>query len=60
MAGRPKNEKPTKKVEPRLPPKVFAQLQRLVEIGTYGSNPTEVSKYLIRRVEAARLSYARS
>jgi hypothetical protein len=49
MAGRPKNEEPTKKVEPRLQPKVFTQLQRLVEIGTYGSNPTEVAKYLILR-----------
>jgi hypothetical protein len=36
-------------VEPRLPPKAFAQLQRLVEMGTYGSNPTEVAKYLILR-----------
>jgi hypothetical protein len=49
MVGRPKNEEPTKKVEPRLPPAAFAQLQRLVEIGTYGSNATEVAKYLILR-----------
>jgi hypothetical protein len=49
MAGRPKNEEPTRKIEPRLPPKVHAQLQRLVEIGTYGGNPTEVAKYLILR-----------
>jgi len=49
MAGRPKNEEPTKKVEPRLPPKAFAQLQRLAAIGTYGSNATEVAKYLILR-----------
>jgi hypothetical protein len=49
MAGRPKNEEPTKKVEPRLPPRAFSQLQRLAEIGIYGSNPTEVAKYLILR-----------
>ena len=49
MAGRPKNEEPTKKVEPRLPPKVFAQLQKLTQMGAYGSNPTEVAKYLILR-----------
>lgn len=49
MAGRRKNAEPTKKVEPRLSPKVHAQLQRLVDIGTYGGNPTEVAKYLILR-----------
>lgn len=49
MRGRPKNEEPTKKVEPRLPPKVHLQLQQLVEIGTYGNNATEVAKYLILR-----------
>lgn len=49
MAGRPRNEEPTKKVEPRLSPKAYAQLQRLVEIGNYGSTPTEVAKYLIQR-----------
>jgi hypothetical protein len=49
MAGRPKNEVPTKKVEPRLTPKAYARLQRLVEIGNYGATPTEVAKYLILR-----------
>jgi hypothetical protein len=49
MVGRPKNKEPTKKVEPRLPPKAFGQLQRLVAIGTYGANPTEVARYLILR-----------
>jgi hypothetical protein len=36
-------------VEPRLPPELFSRLERLVEIGTYGSNPTEVARYLIVR-----------
>jgi hypothetical protein len=49
MAGRPKNDEPTKKVEPRLHPKAFAQLKQLAQIGTYGSNATEVAKYLIQR-----------
>lgn len=49
MVGRPRNEEPSKKVEPRLPPKAYAQLQRLVEIGTYGANPTDVARYLILR-----------
>jgi hypothetical protein len=49
MAGRPKNVEPTKKVEPRLPPKAFEQLQRLAKMGTFGSNATEVAKYLILR-----------
>jgi hypothetical protein len=49
VAGRKKNLERTKKVEPRLPPKVFAKLNKLVEIGAYGSNPTEVAKYLILR-----------
>jgi hypothetical protein len=47
--GRKKNPEQTKKVEPRLPPKVFAKLHKLVEVGTYGSNPTEVARYLILR-----------
>jgi hypothetical protein len=49
MAGRPKNEIPTRKVEPRLPAAAFAQLEKLVEIGTYGANPTDVARYLIMR-----------
>jgi len=49
MVGRPKNEKPSKKVEPRLPPQAFSNLERLVQMGTYGSNPTEVARYLILR-----------
>jgi hypothetical protein len=49
MVGRPKNEEPTKKVEPRLHPKAYAQLKQLAEIGTYGSNATEVAKFLILR-----------
>ena len=49
VAGRPKNEEPTRKVEPRLPQKAYAQLQNLADIGTYGSNPTDVARYLILR-----------
>jgi hypothetical protein len=49
MAGRPRNDEPTRKVEPRLPAEAFNQLESLVEIGTYGSNPTEVARYLIIR-----------
>jgi hypothetical protein len=36
-------------VEPRLPQKAFDQLEKLAEIGTYGSNPTDVARYLILR-----------
>jgi hypothetical protein len=49
MAGRPKHSEPTKKVEPRLPLKAYFKLQRLVEIGSYGTTPTDVAKYLILR-----------
>lgn len=49
MAGRPKNQHPTKKVEPTLPANAYARLEALVEIGIYGSNPTEVARYLILR-----------
>jgi hypothetical protein len=49
MVGRPKNDEPTRKVEPRLPAAAYIQLESLVEIGTYGSNPTEVARYLIIR-----------
>jgi len=49
MVGRPKNELPSKKVEPRLPAKAYAQLESLVEIGTYGASPTDVARYLILR-----------
>jgi hypothetical protein len=49
MVGRPRNDEPTRKVEPRLPSLAYTQLESLVEIGTYGSNPTEVARYLIIR-----------
>lgn len=49
MTGRPRNEVPTRKVEPRLPAATFSKLEQLVEIGTYGDNPTEVARYLIIR-----------
>jgi hypothetical protein len=49
VAGRPRNEEPTRKVEPRLHPKAFAQLEKLAEIGTYGSTATDVARYLITR-----------
>jgi len=47
--GRPKNEEPTIKVEPRLPPGVFRCLRWLASKNRYGSTPTEVAKYLIVR-----------
>lgn len=47
--GRKPNAEKTRKVEPRLHPKAYKRLEMLVQEGTYGSNPTEVSKYLILR-----------
>lgn len=47
--GRPKNNEPAKKVEPRLAPGAYACLQWLVKKKRYGNNPTEVAKYLILR-----------
>ena len=46
--GRPKNNAPSRKVEPTLAPEEFAALERLVDLG-YGHNPTDVARYLIRR-----------
>jgi hypothetical protein len=47
--ARTRNEKPPKKVEIGFPPDEFACLEALKKIGGYGSNPTEVARYLIRR-----------
>jgi hypothetical protein len=47
--GRPKNQNPTRKVEPMLPADAYACLEKLAEMGRYGSNPTEVARYLIMR-----------
>lgn len=48
MARKP-NENPPKKLEVGLPPEEFACLEFLRRLGGYGSNPTEVARYLIRR-----------
>lgn len=46
--GRPKSERPPRKVEPTLNSEAFACLERLVVLG-YGATPTEVARYLIFR-----------
>lgn len=46
---RPENEKPTKQVKPSLPADAYACLEFLAGLGRYGSNPTEVARYLILR-----------
>jgi hypothetical protein len=48
MARAP-NKDPTRKVQPNLPAEAYACLERLAEMGRYGSNPTEVARYLILR-----------
>lgn len=47
--ARPKNPNPTKKVEPTLPADAYACLERLANLGRYGSTPAEVARYLILR-----------
>jgi hypothetical protein len=47
--ARPANEQPSREVKPRLPADAYACLQRLAKLGRYGSNPTEVARYLILR-----------
>ena len=47
--SRAKNKQPSHPVKPRIPADAFACLQRLAKIGRYGSNPTEVARYLILR-----------
>jgi hypothetical protein len=47
--ARPKNANPSRKVEPSLPADAYACLQRLARMGRFGSNPTEVAKYLLTR-----------
>jgi len=48
MARSP-NKEPTREVKPKLPADAYACLERLAAMGRYGSNPTEVAKYLIIR-----------
>ena len=47
--GRPKNNPPTKKVEPTIPADAYARLVELSKIPGYGNSPTEVARYLILR-----------
>ena len=47
--GRPRHKNPGKKVEPTLPPEAYACLEKLAKMGRYGSDPTNVAKYLILR-----------
>ena len=47
--GRPKNNPPTKKVEPTIPADAYSRLVELSQIPGYGNSPTEVAKYLILR-----------
>jgi hypothetical protein len=46
--GRPKNVNESKKIEPVLPLEAYQRLEELVTKG-YGSNPTDVGRYLILR-----------
>jgi hypothetical protein len=47
--ARPKNKNPGKKVDPVLPPDAVACLEKLAEMGRYGSTKNEVARYLILR-----------
>tara|TARA_B100000614_G_scaffold183188_1_gene163798 strand:+ start:108 stop:314 length:207 start_codon:yes stop_codon:yes gene_type:complete len=49
MVGRPKNAQQSRKIEPTLPADAFACLEALARMGRYGSNATEVARYLILR-----------
>lgn len=47
---RPSPEQPPRQVKPWLPADAYASLQWLVKnMSRYGSNPTEVARYLILR-----------
>jgi hypothetical protein len=47
--ARSENEKPTRQVKPWLPADAYACLEFLAKLGRYGSNPTDVARYLILR-----------
>jgi hypothetical protein len=47
--ARSENEKPTRQVKPWLPADAYACLEFLATLGRYGSNPTEVARYLLLR-----------
>lgn len=47
--GRPKNATETTRVSPTITVKTHEQLEFLAEIGMFGSNPSEVARYLITR-----------
>jgi hypothetical protein len=48
--ARPSPEQPTRQVKPWLPADAYASLQWLAKnMSRYGSNPTEVARYLILR-----------
>lgn len=47
--GRPKNDAPSKKVDPVLPPDAHACLVHLARVGRYGSTVNEVARFLILR-----------
>ena len=49
MMGRKKLDNPPKKLEVGLPVEVHDCLGRLSKVGGYGTNPTEVARYLIQR-----------
>lgn len=46
-AGRPKTT--SVKVKVTLPAATYAELERMKEIGRYGSNPAEIARYLLVR-----------
>lgn len=47
--ARPPNEHPPREVKPKLPADAYACLQWLAKMGRYGSNATEVARYLLMR-----------
>ena len=47
--ARPKNAVETTRVAPTLPRPAYAQLERLAEMGMFGSNPSDVARYLLTR-----------
>lgn len=49
LAGRKKNNSPTRRVDPKIPSDAYACIQYLVGMGRYGSNANEVARYLVLR-----------
>jgi hypothetical protein len=47
--GRPKNAAPTTRVAPTITIQIQEQLEYLAELGMFGSNPSDVARYLITR-----------